>query len=170
MRNEEMTAQQVKELFGITSFRELSTEKAFHVANKLSELSPDVAKKVIEQFPHCANMIVSLAKDEIDIARQVVDQLGKSTQRHVDVLEKLLDKYEAQLQDESLTFEQVMQINDKMLKVAELIDRANERHHASMMEVLDRVGKTLFSFALIGVCLLVSGNMKVPISMRKGGK
>ena len=100
--NDVADRQAVLDFFEVDNFRELSTEKAFAVTNKLADLKPEVAVKVLEQFPECANMVVNLAKSEIETAKHAMEQGDKSTQRNVDALNRIIGVIEKELEDECL--------------------------------------------------------------------
>lgn len=165
--NNELTKEQVKKLFGVTSFRELSTEKAFNVANKLSELRPEVAMKVLEQFPECARTIVNLAKGEVEAAKDAMEQGDKVNQRQVDSLGRIIGIIESQLQNEELVFDERLKLNEQVIEVAKLLDKANERQHDHIQFVLDKVLKGLFGLGCLAVCVLVGGKFNIPIPGKK---
>lgn len=165
--NNELTKEQVKELFGVTSFRELSTEKAFNVANKLSELKPEVAMKVLEQFPECAQTIVNLGKGQVETAKAAMEQGDKANQRQVDSLNRIIGIIEVQLQNEELTFNERIKLNEQVIEVAKLLDTADERQHNHIQFVLDRPLKGLLGLGGLAICVLVGGKFNLPIPGKK---
>ena len=154
--------QAVLDFFEVDNFRELSTEKAFAVTNKLADLKPEVAVKVLEQFPECANMVVNLAKSEIETAKHAMEQGDKSTQRNVDALNRIIGVIEKELEDESLTFEQKLRLNEQVIEIANLLDKADERQHEFLKVVLENAGRVIFGMCCVAVGVLVSGKVKIP--------
>ena len=124
-----LTEQRVLKKLGIPDFRHMTKAKVVKFASMLPKMDPEVAKKALEQFPEftkSANEIIGYYKSTIDKA---VDSSNESVKANYKICDTIIHSLQEQLADESLTFEQRMIIEEKMIGVAKLakdIDKENK--------------------------------------------
>ena len=58
-----LTEQKVLKKLGIEDFRHLTKDKVITMASMLDKMSPEVAKKAIEQFPNFSNTMKEILHD-----------------------------------------------------------------------------------------------------------
>lgn len=85
------TKKQLVSLMKKTDFDNLSKEDAFSYMSMLSELEPEVAKSVIEQFPEFTKAIQTMMDEYKDILGRIIASDDESTKQVYDILNKKLD-------------------------------------------------------------------------------
>lgn len=74
-----------------TDFKNLSKNDVLHIASKLGELRPEVAKEVINQFPELAALIRGTMKEYRDTLGQILSSDDESLRQVYAIAEKDLD-------------------------------------------------------------------------------
>lgn len=133
-----LTEQRILKQLGIPDFRHMTKAKVVKFASMLPKMDPEVAKKALEQFPEftkSANEIIGYYKDTIDKA---VDSNRESVKLNYEICNNIIESLREQLEDETLTFEQRMIIDEKMIGVAKLakdIDKENKDFLAKVLTI-----------------------------------
>jgi len=124
-----LAEQKVLKKLGIPDFRHMTKDKVVKFASLLPKMDPQVAMKALEQFPEfvgSAKEMLSYYKETIDKA---LDSNNESVKSNYEICNTILLSLKDQLEDEALTFEQKMIVEEKMIDVAKLaaeIDKENK--------------------------------------------
>lgn len=152
-----MSEEEVKKLLGIKDFRHLSKKQVITFISSLPQMDPEVAKKVIDQFPRMAEMAVDIAKEyrlALDSAIKSNDESAKMTAASLD---KVIDILSAQLKREDLTPEERIQIVNT---IGEVTGYHLELHKMNQDFMLKGLGY---------FCLLAAGVVVAGVSATLGG-
>lgn len=152
---------------GYDNGRNIKLNDMVGMFSSLNKVKPEVAMKILDQFPECSRMASNLANVEIDAAAHASEYCDKSSRRNVETQIKIIDAFESQLQDPSLTFEEKEKINDHILEVSKLVDNADGRQQQTILAIFDKTVKGLLGLACIAMCVLVGGKINLPFSSNK---
>lgn len=145
----------------IKDFRHLKTKHALELASSLKELTPEVQLKIIEQIPNFTSFVtctINTCKEEIDSILQMNEEelidIFSSYNTIMSSLQNILDN------DDSLSFEQKMEIIDQLGKYA---DKKSELHIQEQLfkeKLVNRIiGISAFCTAVVVGILGVSTNL-----------
>jgi len=161
-----MNEVQVLKKLGIDDFRHLTKDKVISMATMLDRMDPEVAKKVLEQFPDFANtmkQVFTELRQSLDESVRMGHEASKSYYYTCDAIiqscQKMLDK-------EDLDFDSRTYILDKMLLVAELKSdqNAKDKQFTMAMSALKTVSSVVLAFAMAAA---LGGNVKIDLSSLK---
>lgn len=125
-----LTEQIVLRKLGIENFRHLTKDKVIIMASMLDKMNPEVAKKVIEQFPEFSNTIKEMLIQYKDTLDKGLETNRESVQSYYNVCTSIIETLQNQLNDENLSFEEKKYIIDQMVEVSKMIgekDTENKR-------------------------------------------
>lgn len=169
---------QVLSLLKRADFKNLSKIDLISYASKLSELRPEVATKVIAQFPELAKLIQSSMVEYKDILEKIVASDDESTNQVYAILNKEMDSADASrkeyiefaekvrsdlskcLDNPNLTPEQQKEIRDQEMEVLRMVDkkdseiREQETDAARMADKKD-LEKKEFNWKIVGAASFV---------------
>ena len=134
--------------FGVSDFRHITKNNIMALASELHNVSPEVTKKIIDQFPELANLLNAVLSDcklELDA---VLESENKSEADFVEMSNKEIATLESLL-SEDLSFEQKMEIMDRIDKIRVDI----KEHHSEKRQFLMgfvKAGAAVVMSAIIG--------------------
>ncbi len=137
----------------------LSTEKVSEFISELHNVDPDVAKKIIEQFPDFTKF-ASQATQEF---RNILAEAKKGTKgadAYYRSCEAMINSLQKKLDNDNLSREEQDHIIDKMMEIANKIDEKDERDKAFIIKILS--GFCSFVGALVAVALTFVGIKGLP--------
>ncbi|SQB35499.1 hypothetical protein [Clostridium cochlearium] len=133
-----LTEQKVLRKLNIEDFRHLTKDKIITMASMLDKMDPEVAKKVIEQFPEFSNTVKEMLNEYKDILDKGLESNSESVESYYDACKSIIEVLEKQLEDENLSFDKRKYIIDKMLEVSKMMgekDSENKKFIATMAVV-----------------------------------
>ncbi len=149
MTNTLLTEEQVLSRLDIPDFRHLSKDKVMTFFSMLPNMDPEVAKKVIEQFPSYANAVRAVASDFKSIIDKALSDNAESTKAYYQNCNTIIVALSKMLERDDLTFEEKQYIIEKMLEVEAHIrekDTENKKH-----------GIRIVTIAFLGLFAVVAG-------------
>ena len=150
--SELLTEQDVLDKLGIENFRFLRKEHAMALASALPDMAPDVAVKVVEQFPEYANAMQSLFSEYKEVILSIEHSVEKNEtavfaqlDRHMGVLENLIDKCEDNTELRIECLKQMQEIDN-------MCERLNDKKHIHAETVVKYISTalTIAGFLLAG--------------------
>ena len=115
----------------------------------LPNMDPEVAKKVIEQFPSYANAVREVASDFKSIIDKALSDNAESTKGYYNNCNTIIVALSKMLERNDLTFEEKQYIIEKMLEVEAHIrekDTENKKH-----------GIRILTIAVVGLSVIIAG-------------
>ena len=164
---------QILTLMERTDFKNLSKNDLFSYASKLNELRPEVATKVIAQFPELVKLIQSalaeyrgildtvVASDDTsltqvyDIINKDMDHAAASRSEYIDFADKVRSDCSKCLDNPDLTPEQQQEILDREIEILRMVDkketesRTQEQEDVQLADKKDSE-KRMFNWKVIG--------------------
>ena len=144
--NRTLSEKKALKQLGIPDFRHMTKDKIIQFSSMLHKMDPEVAKAALEQFPEFTNS----AKEIVNCLATSIDNLTEAnkanTQSCFDICNGIVDSLKEQLKDENLTFEQKMQIEDKMIVVAQMVhekDSENKKFSIWMTAAFGLIGTAI---------------------------
>lgn len=142
----------------IPDFRYMTKDKVIQFASMLEKMDPEVAKKVLEQFPEFANAIkenVLAFKEEfikvMSIADESTKNLYASDDKIIDALLQLLDKKEISEEDRKY-------ILDKIVELQKLKHDKDSEFKKFLLSALVIAGTIVGGTITVAAAVLGSGN------------
>lgn len=118
--SKQLTEKDVLKMLNIPDFRHMSKDKIMKFTSALPDMSPEVAKEALRQFPQFA----ATAKGIIDCYRDAMLETMKGDQENVksfnDSCDVLIDLLADMAKQDDLTFEQKNEVIDKIMDVIKL--------------------------------------------------
>lgn len=140
----------------IKNFREINKDNLMNLYSQLKDLPPEIAEKALEQVKHFTSLAGTTIKDYKDLAINSLESLKGSQAK---VYEQKIQEFNL-LQDElkfnNLSFDQKMNILDKIHTVTEDMRLMDESHKSTILNFLSSIAK-FFTLALGAVLIFVIG-------------
>lgn len=134
------TEVQVLKKLDIPDFRHLTKDKVIAFATMVPKMSPEVAKKALEQFPDFAATSLSVMREYKDVIEQLMEDDRESTQICYDMYNRVMDSLEKLLEDDNLTFDEKTYILNQMREVAEDVSRKDSEKANNRIKIIGVVG------------------------------
>jgi hypothetical protein len=158
-----MSEEDVKRLLGIKDFRHLSKKQVISFISSIPQMDPEVAKKVIDQFPQMADMAVDLAKEyraALDSAMKANDASAKDAAATID---KVIDALSDQLNKDDLTAEERVQIVNAIGQVTGYKLELHKANQEFLLQGLKSFGIFMVSIVAIGVSVTLGGKESISL-------
>lgn len=143
-----LSEKKVLNKLGITNFRYMTKDKVVKFASMLPYMNPEIAKKALEQFP----TFKDLANDLVTQYKLVVDKAFEenkvSQQVFYDACNSIIDSLQKELEKDDISTDERDRIENKMIKVAEMIGKKDSENKGMILKILG--GVSAF-FLVIGV-------------------
>lgn len=148
------TEKQLLKKLKIKDLSKLPTEKVSEFVSMLHDVDPDVAKKIIDQFPDFTKF-ASQATQEF---RNILVEAKKGTKgadTYYRSCELMINSLQKKLDEGNLSPEEQDHIIDRMMEIANKIDEKDEKDKAFIIKILS--GFCSFVGVLVGVALALVG-------------
>lgn len=158
---DKLSEKEVLKKLNIKNFRQLSKDHVIEMASLLDEMSPEVAKKALNQFPNFAQMTQKSVNEFQQHLNRIVESNDKhlmfvmeSIQGDINILQELL-------KDPDLTFEQKMIIMSWVDKCQDRLVGLEARNKNWLAGVVTVVGSVALCGAAAGAFILTGGRVKI---------
>lgn len=115
-----LSEQEVLKRLNIPDFRHLSKDTAIEFISSIPEMDPEVAKKALEQFPDFARLALEIANETKQTITASFDANDKSSQATIAGINAIIEALTAELQRETLSSEEKMQIVSSLTELGKL--------------------------------------------------
>ncbi|WP_407456717.1 hypothetical protein [Fibrobacter sp.] len=149
-----MNEAELKKELGISDFRYLTKAKILQFASGLDKLDPDVAKKIIEQFPEFCNTMQSIVKEYKESVQNILEKNDVTTQKSIAAYDQILNTLSNMLDNECLSFEERQYIIGQMKEVAEKIDAKDSENKFFLLKMAGVVTAALGAVVAVTVAAL----------------
>lgn len=153
--------------FGYDDGRNIKMKDMVGLFSTLNEMEPEVAMKVIDQFPELAKTSVAMAKQFCEISFDALKKNDESTKNTLMVLQRAIDAITETMKSELASEEDKKHYANLLLEIARLVVDVNKSNQQFLLKALSVSGKCIGGFLLITVAILgVGGNFKLPPSSK----
>ena len=156
-----MTEQEVLKKLNVKDFRHMSKDKVIAAfSSMLPNMSPEVALKVLEQFPSYAQTMTEIAAQYKDVLVKAVESDSGSTQQSIEICQTIIDVLKSQLDKDDISFEERKLYVEQMQQTARIVQEINAEHHSFLMKC---IGYGLLAIAIVGggLATTLGGNMNL---------
>ncbi len=147
--------EEVKRELGIDDWRHMTRDKVLQFASSLHKMDPEVAKKVLEQFPNFASYANDMVKYYKEVIEKVLENNTKQSETYYEVCNSIITSLQKELDREELTFSQREAIIDRMVDLAGKMQIENKENRAFWIKMLGGLGSLIV--LLVGVVAAVLG-------------
>lgn len=131
-----MSEEDVKKMLGIKDFRHLSKNQVIKFISSIQQMDPQVAMKIIEQFPEVANMALGLAKEYREGLQAGIDANEKSYKDAAASIDAVIATLTVELSKEDITPEERLQIVKILGDLPELKVKMHKDDQAFILKAL----------------------------------
>lgn len=144
-----MNEEDLKKELGITNFRHLTKAKILQFASCLDKIDPEVAKKIIEQFPEFCSTMQNIVKEYKDSIKDILEKNDASTRQCIENYDKILDSLKKILEENNLSFEERKYVITQMKEIAEKIDKKDSENKTFLLKMVGTITAALGTVAVI---------------------
>ena len=134
------TEMQVLKKLDIPDFRHLTKDKIIAFATMVPKMSPEVAKKALEQFPDFASTSLAVMKEYRDIIEEIMADDRESTRACYDMYDRVMTSLEKILDKDDLSFEEKAYILSEMKQVADQVAQKDSEKMSNRLRIIGMVG------------------------------
>lgn len=134
------TEVQVLKKLDIPDFRHMTKDKVIAFATMVPKMSPEVAKKALEQFPDFASTSLSIMREYKDIIEKLMEDDRESTQICYDMYNRVMESLEKLLDDDDLTFDEKTYILEQMREVVDDVSKKDSEKANNRIKVIGVIG------------------------------
>lgn len=131
-----ISEKKVLKKLGITDFRHMTKDKVVKFASMLPYMDPEVAKKALEQFPAFKDLASDLVTQYKGIVDKAIDDNGISQKAFYDACNSIIQSLQKELEDDEITSDERERIEDKMIKVAQMIGEKDSENKGFLLKCL----------------------------------
>ncbi len=148
------TEMQVLKKLDIPDFRHLTKDKVIEFATMIPNMSQEVAKKALEQFPDFASTSLSVMQEYKTIIEDSMNDDRESAMVCYNMYNRVMLALEKMLDEDALSFEEKKYILDQMKMVADEVSKKDREKTNSRMKLLAIAGGVATSIvAILGAAL-----------------
>lgn len=149
-----LSEKRVLKKLGITDFRHMTKDKIVKFASMLPYMDPEVAKKALEQFPAFKDLAGDLVNQYRLVVDKAFDENKISQKAFYDACNNIISSLQKELEKEDINSDERDRIEDKMIKVAEMIGEKDSENKGFMLKILGGSFALLSFFGLAATSLL----------------
>lgn len=145
-----LAEEKVLKKLGIPDFRHMTKEKIVKFSSMLPYMDPEVAKKALEQFPTFKDLAADIVVEFKKTIENALSENAVSQQVYYDACNSIIASLQDELKQETLTSEDRDRIENKMIRVAEMIgekDSENKSFLLKMLAIAGAIGVTAIGAA-----------------------
>lgn len=131
-----ISEKKVLKKLGITDFRHMTKDKVVKFASMLPYMDPEVAKKALEQFPAFKDLASDLVTQYKGIVDKAIDDNEISQKAFYDACNSIIQSLQKELEDDEITSDERERIEDKMIKVAQMIGEKDSENKGFLLKCL----------------------------------
>lgn len=114
----------------------MTKDKIVKFASMLPYMDPEVAKKALEQFPAFKDLASDLVTQYKGIIDKAIDGNEVSQKAFYDACNSIIQSLQKELEDDDITSEEKDRIEEKMIRVAQMIGEKDSENKGFLLKVL----------------------------------
>ena len=151
-----LSEKKVLKKLGISDFRHMTKDKIVKFASMLPYMDPEVAKKALEQFPAFKDLASDLVTQYKGIVDKAIDGNEISQKAFYDACNSIIQSLQKELEDDDITSEEKERIEDKMIKVAQMIGEKDSENKGFLLKCLAIGGFVVTAIGGVAAAILGS--------------
>lgn len=161
-----LTEEKVLKTLGIENFRQLTKDKVIQMASMLDKMDPEVAKKVLDQFPDFASTMRELLVEYKGFLVEGLKANKENTKSVMESCDATIQACQTILDKDELTFDEKREVLTLMLEITKIKDDACTK---DKQFILSLVGAAFLALGLTTTALLavLGGNSKIDLDSIK---
>lgn len=152
----------VKKALNITDFRHMTKDKVVTLISNLDRMDPEVAMKIIEQFPEVSKMALGMAKEQKEALKESMDANDKSSQAAYAVINSVIEVLSAELEKDNLTPEERLHIVDCLKELPLESKKIHKMNQDFLLKGLATMA-TVVGALVIGAVAVLGTNSKAEL-------
>ena len=158
-----LSEKKVLKKLGIKDFRHMTKDKLVQFASMLPKMDPEVAKAALSQFPSFSGLAKDLTEQLSIMVGREFDLSSDSQKAFFDAGNRILTSLEKELEDDDIDSDERNRIEDKMIQVAQMLDKKdtdNKKRAEHVTEIVAGICGVivLAAAAILGAASLVQGD------------
>ena len=158
-----LSEKKVLKKLGIKDFRHMTKDKLVQFASMLPKMDPEVAKAALSQFPSFSGLAKDLTEQLSIMVGREFDLSSDSQKAFFDACNRILTSLEKELEDDDIDSDERNRIEDKMIQVAQMLDKKdtdNKKRAEHVTEIVAGICGVivLAAAAILGAASLVQGD------------
>ena len=128
-----ITEQKALKKLGIPDFTHMTKDKVAKFVTMLPKMNPEVAKAAIDKFPEFKELTLGIVNNYKASLDNILSANSESQKSFYDACNEIISSLQKELEDNSLTAEEKDRIENKLLIVADMINKkdSENKHQAS---------------------------------------
>lgn len=155
-----LTEQLVLKKLDIADFRHLTKDKVIAMASMLDKMTPEVAKKALEQFPEFASTVKEILIEYKETLNKGLESNQESVQSYYKICNDVIESLQKELNHDNPSFEERKYIIDKMLEISKMMGEKDTENKKFIVTMAGITATALcFTFAVLASVL--GGNTEI---------
>ena len=151
-----LTEPKILKKLNIVDFSHLTKDHIIKLGPMLDKMDPEVAKKILEQFPHFSSAIKEMVSECKDTLNKIFEANRESVQPYYDACNSILNSLEKQLEIENLSFEGRMCIINKKMEVLTMMNE-KDSENKQFLTTMAKIGLVVVGVAAVTLLLALGG-------------
>ena len=152
---------QVLSILDRTNFKNLSKDDFVGYVSKLNELRPEVAVKVLEQYPEFVNVIQSTMTEYKGTLEKIIESDDSSTKQCYEIYSKVLSDLGKCLNNPDLTPEERKDIREQEMEIARMAEKKETEKKGFNWKTVFAISTVVAITVVVGAGVL-GVNIKLP--------
>lgn len=144
----------IKALLKIDDWKDMPKEKIMDFVSLIPNMDREVSLAAIEQFPNYVTMSNNIVSSLIKLCDNSSKEIGKGTDKCLDVYRLVLDNLSKQLNDESLSLEDKKMINEQMIDIANKMSTKDSEKNQIISTIVNNGQKIMVGVLVVGAAIL----------------
>ena len=154
MKNNLITAEEVKNALGIDSFRNLSKDKVMEFVSLIPSMDKDLAMQIVEQFPSYAEYSQNIVSGLNQLCEKALEKNEVSSQKSIEAYQTVLNSLSELLQQEYISVDERKYITEKMIEVADKVAVKDSENKEFIEKVIKYGGYVAAGALILGAAIL----------------
>lgn len=152
--SKQLSEVEVLKQLDIPDFRHMTKDKVINFASMLQNMDPEVAKKVIEQFPEFVKMSLEAFKEYRTVLEKTLDASKESSKDCFNLYDKVLSALEKCVSQDEISYEEKKYYLDNMMEIARMTEKKDSENKAFYWKVIGAGTVAVISIVGLGAAAL----------------
>lgn len=151
-----ISEKKVLKKLGISDFRHMTKDKVVKFASMLPYMDPEVAKKALEQFPAFKDLARNIVVELKGVVEKAFTENNESQNVFYDICKSEIVSLQEELKLETLTSEDRDRIENKMIRIAEMVGEKDSENKKFLLKIIGLAGSAFVALGLGAASILGS--------------
>ena len=153
-----LTEQEVLRKLKIDDFSQMTVKQFFELTS-MKNVDPEIIKKAIEQIPEFAELIREMINHQKETVEKAMKSNDESMKNCFDAWNRAINILEKELENENLSFDERMEIIEKIMECNKMIDQKDSENKAFLADVVKKVVGGVFMTVAVVLALPIALTM-----------